>query len=164
MLIAILSFIVIVAGVCLKIHHLDFMKKLAAKIVLVYLMLGWLVLCFWMVVISARELYENRYENTREERLRQVEQNLADGRIDYAMSEMFYDKSYEEEFAYAWERGTMYQLYDRYLLFAQTAGFDPAYAREAENYRERLLQVCADSKSPENVLYVEYYLRELEKE
>lgn len=164
MLIAILSFIVIVAGVCLKLHSLDFMKKLAAKIVLVYLMLLWLFLCCWMVIFSARALYENRYDNTREERMRQVAQYLEDGRIDKAMSEMYYDKSYEEEFEYAWERGTMYQLYNRYLLFEQASGADAMYAREAESCRQRLLQVCADSYCPENALYVEYYLRELEKE
>lgn len=164
MWIVILVIIGIVAGLGLKIHSLDFMNKLAVKIVLVYLVLGWVFLCACLVVFSAQELYESGYDGTREERLRQAEQSLAEGRIDQAMADMLYDKSFEEEFDYAWERGTMYQLYDRYLLFSRAAETDCAYAEEAQSYRERLLQVCADSECPENALYVEYYLRELEKE
>ncbi len=160
----ILAILAIAAGLWMKIHSLDFMNKLAVKIVLVYLVLGWVFLCAWLVVFSAQELYESGYGSTREERLRQVEQSLAEGRIDQAMTDMLYDKSFEEEFDYAWERGTMYQLYNRYLLFSQAADTDGAYAEEAQSYRERLLQVCADSECPENALYVEYYLRELEKE
>lgn len=157
-------FIVIVAGICYLIHSLDFMKKLAAKIVLVYLMLGWLALCIWTVAFSVQEVYGGGYDRTMEERLRQVERNLSNGRIDEAMTEMYYDKSYEEEFDYAWERGTMYQLYNRYQLFSRAAGTDPMYAREAEDYRQRLLQICESSDCSENALYVEFYRRELEKE
>ena len=164
MWIVILAIIGIVTGLCLKIHSLNFMNKLVVKIVLVYLMLGWVFLCVCLVVFSARELYESGYDGTREERLRQAEQSLEEGRIDRAMTDMLYDKSFEEEFDYAWERGTMYQLYNRYLLFSQAAEKDCAYAEEAQSYRERLLQVCAESECPENALYVEYYLRELEKE
>lgn len=39
----------IIIGVCLKIHSMSFMKKLAVKIVLVYVMMGWLALCIYMV-------------------------------------------------------------------------------------------------------------------
>lgn len=156
--------IVAVAGTCYLIHSLDFMKKLAAKIVLVYLMLGWLALCIWAVYFSVQEVYEGGYDRTMVERLNRAEQNLSGGRFDSAMSEMFYDKSYEEEFDYAWERGTMYQLYNRYQLFSRAAWADAAYAREAESYRQRLLQVCQDSTCPENALYVEFYRQELEKE
>lgn len=155
---------VIIAGICLKIRSMDFMKKLAAKIVLVYLAMGWVLLCAWLVAFSSRELYEGGYAGTREARLRRAEQALEEGEIDQAMTDMLYDKSFEEEFDFAWERGTMYQLYGRYMIFAQAAGVDPVYAGEAQRYRERLLQVCADSECPENALYVEYYLRELEKE
>ena len=61
MWIVILVIIGIVAGLGLKIHSLDFMNKLAVKIVLVYLVLGWVFLCACLVVFSAQELYESGY-------------------------------------------------------------------------------------------------------
>lgn len=157
-----LIFLGIIAGVCLKIHSMSFMKKLAAKIVLVYVMLGWLALCVSMVVFSMTELYEGQYSYSKEERLLQIRQELGRGEIEGALLDMYYDKSYETEFDYAWERCAMYRAYNRYSLFTQASGANPGYALEAERYRQQLLQLCADSSCPENQPYVELYLRELE--
>lgn len=163
MAVGLLILLGILVGISFGIHRLSFMKKLAVKIVLVYVMLGWLVLCGWTVIDSALELYENRYDNTKEERLYQTQRSLEVGRIEQAMDDMYYRKSYEEEFEYAWERGFMYRVYNRYSLFAQAGQVDPVYTREAEKCRTQLLQMCAESTSPENALYVEYYRHELEK-
>lgn len=149
------------AIICIKIHKLSFMKKLAAKIVLTYVMLGWVALSISTVFFSASELYENRYDNTKEERLYQVQRNLEAGKIEDAMFDMYVDKSYDAEFEYAWERGIMYRTYNQYSLFRQAGEVDPVYAQEAEKCREKLLQICAGSSCPENELYVEYYQREL---
>ena len=156
--------LITIAGVCIGIHRLSFMKKLAAKIVLVYVMLGWLALCVWTVIFSASELYQNRYDNMKEQRLYQTQRYLEAGSLEQAMSNMYYEKSYEEEFDYAWERGMMYRVYNRYSLFAQAGAVAPIYLREAEKCRQQLLQMCAESTSPENALYVDYYERELKKQ
>lgn len=152
----------IIVGVCLKIHSMSFMKKLAAKIVLVYVMTGWLALCIYMVVFGAIDLYNGQYDYAREERLLQIQQKLGRGNMEGAMADMYYDKSYEEEFEYAWERCAMYRAYNRYSLFAQASDTNPVYAPEAERQRQRLLRICTDSVCPENKPYVELYLRELE--
>lgn len=149
-------------SLCVRINHMSFMKKLAAKIVLVYVMLGWLALCVALTVFSAVQLYEIQYDNTKEERLLQAQKEMAGGNMERVMSNLHYDKSYEAEFEYIWERGAMYRTYSHYKLFSLASGTDPAYAPEAERYRERLRQICAGSSFPENALYVEFYLQELE--
>ena len=152
----------IIIGVCLKIHSMSFMKKLAVKIVLVYVTMGWLALCIYMVVFSAIDLYDGKYGYAREERLLQIQRKLGRGNMEGAMTDMYYDKSYEAEFEYAWERCAMYRAYNRYSLFTQASDADQVYALEAERYRQQLLQICTDSECPENKPYVELYLRELE--
>lgn len=51
--------------VCVKIHGMSFMKKLAVKIVMVYGMLGWVGLGFALLLFSMTELYEGKYGNSR---------------------------------------------------------------------------------------------------
>ena len=147
---------------CVKINHMSFMKKLAAKIVLVYVMLGWMVLCVGLTVFSASQLYENQYGNTKEARLLQAQKEMSRGSMEYVMSNLYHDKSYEPEFEYIWERGIMYRAYSHYRLFIQASETKPGYAPEAERYRELLRQICADSIFPENELYAEFYMQELE--
>lgn len=147
---------------CMNLHRMSFMKRLAAKIVMVYVMLAWLALCVWMLVFSEVQLYENKYDYTKEERFLQTQRELGWRNMEEVMASMYYDKSYEAEFEYVWERGAMYRAYNRYSLFLQASDTDPVYAPEAERYRQRLLQICADSQFPENELYVEYYLQKLE--
>lgn len=148
--------------VCVKIHKMSFMKKLAAKILMVYGMLGWVALSFSVLIFSMTELYEGKYGNSREERLLRVEREMGRGEMENAMQDMDAYKSYEADFEYAWERCAMYRAYNQYSLFAQASLANPKYALEAERYRQQLLQICYDSKCPENESYVELYLQELE--
>ncbi len=148
--------------VCVKIHGMSFMKKLAAKIVMVYGMLGWVGLGFALLLFSMTELYEGKYGNSREERLLRVEREMGRGEMENAMQDMNVYKSYEADFEYAWERCAMYRAYNLYSLFSQASAANPAYASEAECYRQQVLQICYDSSCPENEPYVELYLQELE--
>lgn len=148
--------------VCVKVHQMSFMKKLVAKIVMVYVMLAWLAICVWMVVFSELELYERQYDNTKEERIWQLQSRLGRDNMEEVMASMYYDRSYEAEFEYAWERGAMYRAYIRYELFSEAAETDSSYESAAESYRQKLEQICADSEFPENELYVEYYRQKLE--
>ena len=79
----------IIIGVCLKIHSMSFMKKLAVKIVLVYVMMGWLALCIYMVVFSAIDLYDGKYGYAREERLLHIQRKLGRGNMEGAMTDMY---------------------------------------------------------------------------
>lgn len=162
MLIVLLILWGVFVSFCMKIHRMSFMKRLAAKIVLVYVMLAWLALCVWMVVFSEAQLYENQYDHTKEERLLQIQSDLGWRNMEQVMVSMYYDKSYEAEFEYVWERGAMYRAYTRYSLFLEASETDPVYVPEAERYRQQLQQICADSIFPENELYVEYYLQKLQ--
>lgn len=148
--------------VCVKIHRMSFMKKLAAKIVMVYGMLGWVGLGFALLLFSMTELYEGKYGNSREERLLRVEREMGRGEMENAMQDMNVYKSYEADFEYAWERCAMYRAYNLYSLFSQASAANPAYASEAERCRQQVLQICYDSSCPENEPYVELYLQELE--
>ena len=89
--------------VCVKIHGMSFMKKLAVKIVMVYGMLGWVGLGFALLLFSMTELYEGKYGNSREERLLRVEREMGRGEMENAMQDMNVYKSYEADFEYAWE-------------------------------------------------------------
>ena len=83
--------------VCVKIHGMSFMKKLAVKIVMVYRMLGWVGLGFALLLFSMTELYEGKYGNSREERLLRVEREMGRGEMENAMQDMNVYKSYEAD-------------------------------------------------------------------
>lgn len=136
-------------------------KKFVFKSVCVYLSLIVTVFTVWMAVWSVREAVEKKKSDMLPSRLLYAERNADD--YAWLVFEMKYERDYEPEFEYLWERAGMYQSSFYYRIFAAAAENMPeegSYEAYAEKYREMLFSLCTAPDYEENIPYGEYFLKQ----
>lgn len=154
-------FLVAVAAFYIYIYRpWSYMKKFTFKVVGIYLLLGVTALMVYAAVWTVSEVRETEQEKMLSSRLSRAQN--AEQRGDYAglANNLSWDKDYEEEFAYLWERLMMYTGSDRYLIFeaAADAGLGEVYEERAVFYKELLHNLCTNPKYDSNIPYGKYYL------
>ncbi len=137
-------------------------KKFVFKSVCIYLSLIVTVFVVLITVWTVRDAVEEKKSDMLPTRLSYAERNADD--YAWLVSEMKYERDFEPEFEYLWERAEMYESCYRYQIFAAAAENMPSeekiYAENAEKYREMLLSLCKAPDYEKNIPYGEYFLRQ----
>ncbi|MBQ9142980.1 MAG: hypothetical protein IJX63_14500 [Lachnospiraceae bacterium] len=148
-----------------KYKKMTFMKRLAVKIVGVYVAVGFLILMGSFFLYCVGEVYIEGKESNLNYRLQQVEEDLNAGEYGFAEFDLSYGKCYEKEFDYAWERLTVYQVYNRYAICKNALmaleNEDSGHVQEVEaqmaEYKAVLKELLEKSTEQKNELFVDYY-------
>ncbi len=148
-----------------KYKKLDFMKRLAVKLVGVYIAGSVLLLSGSFFLYCVGEAYIEGKESNLNYRLQQVEEDLNSGGYGFAEFDLSYDNCFEEEFDYAWERLVMYQVYNRYAICKNALialeGEENAHVQAVElqmaEYKATLKELLEKSTEQKNELFVDYY-------
>lgn len=140
----------------------DYKKKFNCKMALIYVSLGLFLLCLVIAVQTVGIVYEEEQSKTLAARTDRIQYEINRGDYSDLASSMQYDADYEPEFEYLWERLSMYECCNRYLIFTKAKERLPAegYEEKAGEYKEMLSALCENPKYAENKAYGEYYLRQ----
>ena len=137
------------------------LAKFTFKSVMIYITLGMTVLMIFAVVGMVKEAVESINADTPEYRLARVQ--TAEGYADLKQLAdlMVLYEDYEPEFEYAWERVTMNEVFNRYLIFlsAKEAGLGEEYEEMEEYYRAELLKLCQSPAYAQNIPYAQDFLQ-----
>ena len=134
--------------------------KLAIKAGLVYISGIFLLFMLWATFSTIEDVYDEEQSRTLAHRLDRVDYAFTRGSIDSLRDYMKWDKNYEDEFEYAWERMEMYECSNYYLVYEKAAErLGGEYTGKAEEYENFLKKMCMDPDYPQNTSYAEYFLQ-----
>ena len=139
----------------------NYIAKFTFKTVMIYVTMGVTVLMIFAVIGMAKDAVEARNEDTPEYRLRKVQAAEGDEDLKQLADLMVLYEDYEPEFEYAWERVTMSEVFNRYILFlsAKEAGLGETYESMEAYYRTELIKLCQSPVYEENKPYAQDFLK-----
>lgn len=139
----------------------NYIAKFTFKSVMIYITLGMTVLMMFAVIGMVKEAVEAINADTPEYRLGRIYAAEGYGDLKQVADLLVLYEDYEPEFEYAWERVTMNEVFNRYMVFlsAKEAGLDEEYQAMEECYRAELLKICKSPVYEENIPYAQDFLK-----
>ena len=139
----------------------NYIAKFTFKTVMIYITMGITILMIYACIGMVKDAVEARNEDTPEYRLGRIQAAEGDADLKQMADLMVLYEDYEPEFEYAWERVTMSEVFNRYMLFlsAKEAGLGEEYETLEEYYRTELLKLCQSPAYEENKLYAQDFLK-----
>jgi hypothetical protein len=161
-MIAVIFVIVGMIAFFLRIYsNWNYKQKFTFKSVCIYISLGVLLLMICSAFYTVGLVYENEQDRMLPSRLSSIRYTADRGEYMWLAEYMDYDKDYEPEFEYLWERLEMHDCCYAYLIYHTAAGRFPdnqKFAEQEQKYREKLISLCNSPCYQENAPYGEYFL------